>query len=165
MDPLSIAASIAGLLAIGGSMVSLGRTLHTTAKRLRSAKREIFKFARDVGLFGDLISLVFRFLSDYYSKNSQSPLLQYIRVKRILHRLKRQCRELNESIKVVAPELANLDSNIPLKARWNWVRKKSTIKAFGPEMEGVKNSFNMILLMARLESLYKQDLPEDAEEM
>jgi hypothetical protein len=156
MDPISFVASIAGLLALGGSMVTLSRKLYHTAKRLKSAQKEVFKFSRDVELFADLISLAYSFLKQYLSKFKNTPLLQYMKKRRVVYNLCAQTQDIYESIAAISPDIKGLESRMGLIARLKWVRSRKIIRAFSPEMEAIKTNFNMLLLVVRLEPLFRQ---------
>jgi hypothetical protein len=165
MDPVSLAASIAGLIALGGSIITLSRKLYVQAKHLRSAKREISKFARDIELFGDIISLACCFLQEYSPKVSDSPVLQYLASRKVLQRLIKRTKDMYRDIKEISPHILLLKPSMGIITRWRWVRRKLEIKAMWPKMEGIKTNFTLVLLMVRLEPLYGQDTERSRQEM
>lgn len=167
VDPLSTAASVAGLLALGGSIVNLSRMLYIVAKDMKHAKKDVLKFAEDIGLFGDVIALAYYFLEEYCAVLTKSSLLLYIKEHNLLPRLMSRTRKIFRRIDELYPQISNFyfDQNMGLISRFIWARRKVDIQAIRPDMEATRTSFNLILLMVRLEQLYTKKVPANSKEL
>lgn len=164
MDPLSFAASVAGLLATAGAAVKITNSIYQLARDIAGAQDEIEDFGHEVNSFAGIMQIAYSTLNKY--KNDPQPHSQALRDMQkhgIFNDLVNDCKRVMKHIKEIKKIFHSMDSPIELWTKFMWVLRKRDVKALSPKIQSVKSSISIVMQILTLENAMNSKTPDEKE--
>jgi hypothetical protein len=158
MEVIGLAASIVAIGQAAQIALNMSRSMRRLARRIRAARDDIRRFAKDIEIFSSVIEAAHYSLYIHCDpKKTLSPVLHYIENSKVLNQLVEQSDGVIDHIGELKPRIQSLESRIPLKTKFKWIFRRAEIEALGPKMESVKASLNLIMTIVSMEMLAQKD--------
>ena len=141
MDPLSVAASVAGVATMG---VQLSQTIYNLISTFYEAEREMSTIANDLSL----LAMVLNELEGVLRRDSR---VYRRRMVRVVNDILNNCEDVFESLSkyiVANPQDAKSSKQFQRKVRWYFQRHR--VKPLQAGLESMKSTLNVLLHVVHL---------------
>ncbi|KAK6720772.1 hypothetical protein SNK05_003868 [Fusarium graminearum] len=147
-DPLSVAASIAGLISI---TVEAGKSLRpyvSAARETPPIAAHVYSEVQSIEIILNGLQNVTSSLSSVHSRNAT--LIGVNQVITVLTDGVLLFSDLQDELRSLSPK--NEDDGIPMRTRLRWVRKEGTLTALLTRLQGFKSSMTLVLMILKSDS-------------
>lgn len=149
-DPLSVAASIAGLISITVEAGKFLRPYVSAARETPPIAAHVYSEVQSIEIILNGLQNVTSSLSSVHSRNAA--LIGVNQVITVLTDGVLLFSDLQDELRSLSPK--NEDDGIPMRTRLRWVRKEGTLTALLTRLQGFKSSMTLVLLiLKRFDSL------------
>lgn len=150
-----LAASVVGLVGLLGVATAICKTSRTLLKLshdIKFAEGDIRRLDVGTTLFANQIEIVYNKLFPRLSNPNRLSTFDYLDERNVMGDLLTQSKFAQESIERLKPKIKSLKSSIDLMTKLKWAFfKKQEIRDIGPQMESVKSSLILIMLIVIME--------------
>lgn len=168
-EALALFSSIAAVGTAADAALKISRWMFHIAKEIGGAQEAVERFADKIANFQLIIGAVHFALNQYLDPkdhSSLSPLMMYMKDRRIIKRLAETCDVLVVHIRSLKPRISGLQSKLSLISKLKWLACKNEVESMGPEMECVKTSMQLVLTLVQMEMTKSQQMtPEIQKEL
>ena len=148
---MEIIGGLAAVAQLCGTARTLAKVIYRFSRNVGGASGDVRRFANQVQTFSDLVEAAELSLHSYCTKNPKSPLVVFIRSRRILDNIGDEAKAVQEHLRDIRARVRGLRSSSILWASFKWTWNKSSILELVPEMESVKGSLNLLLAISGFE--------------
>lgn len=160
---IGLAASIIAIGAAAGTACKVANTLYRLAKKIKAAAAEITEFARKISQFSSIISSAHIALEEHLQYSLSSKVLQFMDKSQVVAELGAESKNIADRSKSLMEKIRAIGSDIDIWTKFQWVRKRSEVKAFGPEMESIKISLTVVMQILTLDALKQRPMTPEIE--
>ncbi|OBS29447.1 hypothetical protein FPOA_03383 [Fusarium poae] len=147
-DPLSVAASIAGLISITVEAAKFLRPYVSAAKETPPVAAHVYSEVQSIEIILSGLQNVTNNLSSVHARNAA--LIGVNQVITVLTDGVLLFSDLQEELRSLSPK--NENEGIPIRTRLRWVRKESTFIALLTRLQGFKSSMTLVLMILKSDS-------------
>jgi cell division control protein 24 len=144
-DPLSVAASIAGLISITVEAAKFLRPYVSAAKETPPVAAHVYSEVQSIEIILSGLQNVTNNLSSVHARNAA--LIGVNQVITVLTDGVLLFSDLQEELRSLSPK--NENEGIPIRTRLRWVRKESTFTALLTRLQGFKSSMTLVLMILK----------------
>ncbi|XEV00927.1 hypothetical protein FSHL1_006214 [Fusarium sambucinum] len=147
-DPLSVAASIAGLISITVEAAKFLRPYVSAARDTPPVAAHVYSEVQSIEIILSGLQNVTNNLSSVHTRNAA--LIGVNQVITVLTDGVLLFSDLQEELRLLSPK--NESEGIPIRTRLRWVRKESTFTALLTRLQGFKSSMTLVLMILKSDS-------------
>ncbi|KAM0382396.1 hypothetical protein ACHAPY_004388 [Fusarium culmorum] len=147
-DPLSVAASIAGLISITVEAGKFLRPYVSAARETPPIAAHVYSEVQSIEIILNGLQNVTSSLSSVHSRNAA--LIGVNQVITVLTDGVLLFSDLQDELRSLSPK--NEDDGIPMRTRLRWVRKEGTLTALLTRLQGFKSSMTLVLMILKSDS-------------
>lgn len=136
-----------------GSARKLSKVLYKFARDAGIVADEVERFANQVRSFSDTIATAELSLTHYCEENLASRVVSFLSSRNVLESIAHEAASVEEHLFAIQDTVEGLLQSRPIlwaSIKWSW--KKSSILELAPEMESVKSSLQLLIVITQFEA-------------
>ncbi|KAH7317577.1 hypothetical protein BKA65DRAFT_104639 [Rhexocercosporidium sp. MPI-PUGE-AT-0058] len=161
-EAVGLVASVVALAGAAGTALKMSKALYDLAQSLEAAAYEIEDFALNVKVFGSVMELGYTSLQGAFGREFETPVVEYIK-RNILDDLIKQSQHTNERMDIVCRKTEIIQGKVKFITKIKWVLGRKQILSLRPEMQGLKESLNIVISCVALEIALQSQSSESEE--
>jgi hypothetical protein len=161
------AASLLALAGVGVAVVKAAETLRQLSVSVKYAKKDISRFALDIEVFGNHMTLSSNALKRQLSNSAQSQLAKEFKELNLMGKMSKQSKDTKRRVERVIRKIKGFKGNYDPWTILKWALfTKNDILEIHPHMEGLKSGVTLTIQLFELEKEARKDpTPETRQRM